>query len=344
MHQDTAHRRRCRPRLSVLIGLAALACSPTPSGGGPADRQVVRDGPWLVVCTKDNEVVFEHDDIYRVLRVDGTSPGIADYETGDGITFRGRIGESVNCTWERLAPPPAETVSTAAAGQQGLEAPDAPDAPVADVAVASDLGDAGNPGVSAEQPREEATDPPPTAAATAAENSSASIGAAAGAEGDLAAAGPPAESAPALNQSTPAAPPEADPAVTGFAWMTMEAIDHGDFVRLVLRADDALNMSIDNTGDAVEILTDRPRQVEMVGSLGSLSGYVTSVRALPGDKGLALVLRRPLQVDHAAIDGGVIVDLRPYVKVEPDAVGAQALRSPAGDLRLDLSAPPAAIE
>ena len=66
-----------------------------------APSQRVRQGPWHVVCYQDNEVVFEHDAIYRVWRADHNPPQWA-YETIDGVRFRGRIGTDVNCTWQRL--------------------------------------------------------------------------------------------------------------------------------------------------------------------------------------------------------------------------------------------------
>ena len=66
-----------------------------------APSQRVRQGPWHVVCYQDNQVVFEHDAIYRVWRADHNPPQWA-YETIDGVRFRGRIGTDVNCTWQRL--------------------------------------------------------------------------------------------------------------------------------------------------------------------------------------------------------------------------------------------------
>ena len=73
----------------------------TPGVQAWAPSQRVRQGPWHVVCYQDNQVVFEHDAIYRVWRADHNPPQWA-YETIDGVRFRGRIGTDVNCTWHRL--------------------------------------------------------------------------------------------------------------------------------------------------------------------------------------------------------------------------------------------------
>ena len=64
------------------------------------DDNVIRQGPWSVVCYQDNAVVFEHDRIYRVWRADEQPPQWA-YETIDGIRFRGRMGTDLNCTFLR---------------------------------------------------------------------------------------------------------------------------------------------------------------------------------------------------------------------------------------------------
>ncbi len=67
---------------------------------------VVRQGPLQVTCYKDDAVVFEHPDIYRIFRRHGENAGWS-YETGDGLRFRGRIGEHVNCVWQRASAPGA---------------------------------------------------------------------------------------------------------------------------------------------------------------------------------------------------------------------------------------------
>ncbi|NNG03575.1 MAG: hypothetical protein HKM95_05670 [Inquilinus sp.] len=59
---------------------------------------MLRLGPHSVVCYKDEEVVFEHPAIFRVYRPAGDDVGWS-YETRDGLKFRGRIGENVNCVW-----------------------------------------------------------------------------------------------------------------------------------------------------------------------------------------------------------------------------------------------------
>ena len=64
------------------------------------DDDVIRQGPWSVVCYQDNAVVFEHDRIYRVWRAEEQPPQWA-YETIDGIRFRGRMGTDLNCTFRR---------------------------------------------------------------------------------------------------------------------------------------------------------------------------------------------------------------------------------------------------
>ncbi len=58
-----------------------------------------RQGPFRVTCYKDEAIVFEHGTIYRVHQPDGEDAGWS-YETGDGLKFRGRIGENVNCVWQ----------------------------------------------------------------------------------------------------------------------------------------------------------------------------------------------------------------------------------------------------
>ena len=59
----------------------------------------VRQGPFRVICYKDEAVVFEHGTIFRVYRPYGANAGWS-YETGDGLKYRGRIGENVNCVWQ----------------------------------------------------------------------------------------------------------------------------------------------------------------------------------------------------------------------------------------------------
>ena len=65
----------------------------------PGDRP--SEGPWQVRCFQDEELVFEHNQIYRVWRPDARPPQWA-YETADGLRFRGRMGTDLNCVWRRL--------------------------------------------------------------------------------------------------------------------------------------------------------------------------------------------------------------------------------------------------
>lgn len=75
--------------IGILIG-----CAPPP----PTARvvQAPREGPFSVTCFKDEEVVFEHPEIYRTMAPTGWT-----YETNEGVTFRGRLGSQVNCQWAR---------------------------------------------------------------------------------------------------------------------------------------------------------------------------------------------------------------------------------------------------
>ena len=63
--------------------------------------QRYREGPWRVVCYRESEIVFEHDQIYRVWMEDHHPPQWG-YETVDGVRFRGRMGTDLNCNWRRL--------------------------------------------------------------------------------------------------------------------------------------------------------------------------------------------------------------------------------------------------
>ena len=80
--------------LAVAMG---QGCADPPEGAATA--AAVRQGPLRVTCYRDEQVVFEHGTIYRVYRPDGDDAGWS-YETGDGLKFRGRIGENVNCVWQ----------------------------------------------------------------------------------------------------------------------------------------------------------------------------------------------------------------------------------------------------
>ena len=338
MYRDPAHLSRCRPLLAVLGGLVTLACSEPRPTGGSADRQVVRDGPWRVVCVKEDEVVFEHDDIYRVLRVDGTAPGIAGYETGDGITFRGRMGEAVNCIWERLAPPPAEAIATEVVENR------APMATESVAAVPEEAGDAGGPDIEPDRPPEDTTaSPAASVAASSAGDLSVSV-ATAPADANAVAAEAVQEPVPVLDLPPPAMSSEDDATSLAPQTLTVEASDHGDFARLLLRADDGVGFSVVSAGETVEIRTDRSLPVDASSTVAPLAGYVSIVRTLPRDVGLMLVLRRPMQVDHYPVDGGLTVELRPYAKVQPDSAGTPLSGSPAPDLPLDLAPPPADVE
>ena len=88
--------------LAAVIGCAESAPPPTvvePTGVAEDPAQTIRQGPYRVTCYKDDAVVFEHGTIYRVYRPDGDDSGWS-YETGDGLKYRGRIGENVNCVWQ----------------------------------------------------------------------------------------------------------------------------------------------------------------------------------------------------------------------------------------------------
>ena len=94
--------------LAAISGCAEPAQPPASSANDSADRAAaiaqdsaptIRQGPFRVTCYKDESVVFEHGTIYRVFRPDGEDAGWS-YETGDGLKYRGRIGENVNCVWQ----------------------------------------------------------------------------------------------------------------------------------------------------------------------------------------------------------------------------------------------------
>ncbi len=93
--------------LTAAAGCARPAQVPSATAaadGGPTDAiaqytaPTVRQGPFRVTCYKDEAVVFEHGTIFRVYRPNGADAGWS-YETGDGLKYRGRIGENVNCVW-----------------------------------------------------------------------------------------------------------------------------------------------------------------------------------------------------------------------------------------------------
>ncbi len=75
-----------------------------PAGGTvparPPLAPQIRQGPFRVTCFHDNEIVFEHDRIYRVWQPQAQPPQWA-YETADGVRFRGRMGTGINCIWDR---------------------------------------------------------------------------------------------------------------------------------------------------------------------------------------------------------------------------------------------------
>ena len=103
--------------LATALALAACNTSapdPQPTENAPTtadgaastnDRQQVEeplvDGPWRVECFQDEELVFEHNRIYRVWHPEARPPHWA-YETPDGLRFRGRMGTDLNCNWRRL--------------------------------------------------------------------------------------------------------------------------------------------------------------------------------------------------------------------------------------------------
>ncbi len=91
--------------VSAIAGCSGPAQAPPAAASGStgtvaedSDR-TVRHGPFRVTCYKDEAVVFEHGSIYRVYRPQGADAGWS-YETGDGLKYRGRIGENVNCVWQ----------------------------------------------------------------------------------------------------------------------------------------------------------------------------------------------------------------------------------------------------
>lgn len=104
---------RLRASLWLVVATAISGCGDSgalspPADGAPAvepdsvaaeTASTVRQGPFQVTCYKDEAVVFEHGTIYRVFRPEGVDAGWS-YETGDGLKFRGRIGENVNCVWQ----------------------------------------------------------------------------------------------------------------------------------------------------------------------------------------------------------------------------------------------------
>ena len=96
---------------AIAAALSGCADSARPGGTAGVDAPdgtaayaqdsatTVRQGPFRVTCYKDEAVVFEHGTIYRVFRPYGEDAGWS-YETGDGLKYRGRIGENVNCVWQ----------------------------------------------------------------------------------------------------------------------------------------------------------------------------------------------------------------------------------------------------
>ena len=104
----------------VAAMLSLVACSggvpdsgsagtiPEPAGATAAAGDRPREGPWRVLCFQDEELVFEHNQIYRVWHPEARPPHWA-YETPDGLRFRGRMGTDLNCVWRRpqgQRPPP----------------------------------------------------------------------------------------------------------------------------------------------------------------------------------------------------------------------------------------------
>lgn len=93
---------------TAALSLQGSAFAPAPEGSAgaavstaPPAQPEIRQGPFRVTCFHDNEIVFEHDHIYRVWQPHAQPPQWA-YETADGVRFRGRMGTGLNCIWERL--------------------------------------------------------------------------------------------------------------------------------------------------------------------------------------------------------------------------------------------------
>jgi|GEM_PF-2107235 len=100
------------PPVPVATAMAAMpdaaeaqAAAPAgPAGTAPgtdAPAPVAMQGPWRVVCFQENEIVFEHDRIFRVWEPDNEPPQWV-YQTEDGVRFRGRMGTDLNCIFDRL--------------------------------------------------------------------------------------------------------------------------------------------------------------------------------------------------------------------------------------------------
>ena len=140
------------PGLLPWIALILAACAEPAPKADPEDQIVRREGPLRVTCLRDDEVVFEHDRIYRVIRSDSRGPGVATYETDTGIPFRGRMGEAVVCMWEpsfQAGGPAPEPVD---ASEDPEGAPDADGAAEAEESDAA--GDDGTP-----EPQSDGTQP-----------------------------------------------------------------------------------------------------------------------------------------------------------------------------------------
>lgn len=98
-------RLRCALWLAAAMAISGCDDSSRASPTAGSDPMMVetsfttRQGPFRVTCYKDEAIVFEHGTIYRVYQPEGADAGWS-YETGDGLKFRGRIGENVNCVWQ----------------------------------------------------------------------------------------------------------------------------------------------------------------------------------------------------------------------------------------------------
>lgn len=90
--------------VAAILPAACAAPPPAPPAGPPetaAAEERPREGPWRVECFQDEELVFEHDRIYRVWQARARPPHWA-WETDDGLRFRGRMGADLTCVWRRL--------------------------------------------------------------------------------------------------------------------------------------------------------------------------------------------------------------------------------------------------
>ena len=320
--------------------MVAGCAEPVPKQN-PGDQVVRREGPLRVTCLRGDEVVFEHDRIYRVIRSDSRGPGIATYETDGGIPFRGRMGEAIVCAWEPLSPaagpatgpvdPGVEEEPAVAEAQDDTQAtPSAPpNATSPTLGVPDDQpasGDQEDQEPELVQDREPETDP-----STESETQPESVAEPVAAAEPSQSVDDPRDNAPTADSVDPGGdqpegrvspddtpaddPPAVDPheADSGAPSVVVAASDTGQFARLSLRSSANVEYQVETDGRRLVVRTDPPLPMQLGTSMTALTDYVMEAEILEADGGVAFTLRDTAVVDHFSSGDGIDVLIYPIV-------------------------------